>query len=95
MAAGARMAEIYKDQKFSDHAPVTMGYDWKPRWPNTPTVGARMNPVFATNGDGAALHTLDMVSVACDPLGESVGSLAQKGQLIADAFDNMLTWSWG
>ena len=27
-AAGAKMVEIYKDQKFSDHAPVTVGYDW-------------------------------------------------------------------
>jgi len=28
MAVGARMVEIYKDQKFSDHAPVAIGYDW-------------------------------------------------------------------
>ena len=28
MAVGARMVEIYKDQKFSDHAPITIGYDW-------------------------------------------------------------------
>jgi exodeoxyribonuclease-3 len=28
LAAGARMAEIYKTQKFSDHAPITIGYDW-------------------------------------------------------------------
>ncbi len=28
LAAGARSAEIYKDQRFSDHAPVTIGYDW-------------------------------------------------------------------
>lgn len=95
MAAGARIAEIYKDQKFSDHAPVTMGYDWKPRWPNTPTMGTRMNTVFATNGVGAVLHPLVMVSIAWDPSGESVGSLAQKGQLIADALDEVLTWSWG
>jgi exodeoxyribonuclease-3 len=27
LAAGANMVEIDKDQKFSDHAPVTMGYD--------------------------------------------------------------------
>jgi exodeoxyribonuclease-3 len=29
LAAGAKMVEIYKDQKFSDHAPVTVGYDWR------------------------------------------------------------------
>ena len=61
----------------------------------TPTVGARMNPVFVINGVSVVLHPLDMVSVALDQLGEVVGSLAQKGQLIADALDEMLTRSWG
>lgn len=28
MAAAARDVSIYKDQKFSDHAPITVGYDW-------------------------------------------------------------------
>jgi exodeoxyribonuclease III len=28
MAAGARSVSIYKDQKFSDHAPITVSYDW-------------------------------------------------------------------
>ena len=28
LAAGARSAAIYKDQKFSDHAPITIEYDW-------------------------------------------------------------------
>ena len=28
MAAAARNVSIYKDQKFSDHAPITVGYDW-------------------------------------------------------------------
>jgi exodeoxyribonuclease III len=28
MAATAREVSIYKDQKFSDHAPITVGYDW-------------------------------------------------------------------
>ena len=28
LASGARMVEIYKDQKLSGHAPVTIGYDW-------------------------------------------------------------------
>jgi toxin CcdB len=37
----------------------------------------------------------DMVSVALDQLGEAVGSLAQEGQVIADALDEMLTRSWG
>ncbi len=28
MAAGARSVAIYKEEKFSDHAPVTVEYDW-------------------------------------------------------------------
>ena len=27
MAEAARTAAIYKDQKFSDHAPITIGYE--------------------------------------------------------------------
>ena len=30
IAAQARRAEIYKSQKFSDHAPITLDYDFKP-----------------------------------------------------------------
>jgi exonuclease III len=30
LATGATMVEIYKDQKFSDYAPITVGYDWGP-----------------------------------------------------------------
>ena len=29
LAQGARTVEIYKDTKFSDHAPITIGYDWQ------------------------------------------------------------------
>ena len=28
LASGARLHAIYKDQRFSDHAPLTVGYDW-------------------------------------------------------------------
>ena len=62
---------------------------------STPTVGARMNPVFVIKGALVVLHPLDMVSVALDQLGEAVGSLAQEGQVIADASDEVLTRSWG
>ena len=27
LAAKARLADIYKDEKFSDHAPITISYD--------------------------------------------------------------------
>jgi len=29
LASGARSADIYKGEKFSDHAPLTIAYDWK------------------------------------------------------------------
>ena len=62
---------------------------------NTPTAGARMNPVFVIDGVRVVLHSLDIVSVALDELGEVVGSLAQEGQTISDALDELLTRSWG
>ncbi len=62
---------------------------------STPTVGSRMNPVFTVEGVELVLHPLDVVSVAMDQLGERVGSLAEQGQTIADALDELLTRSWG
>lgn len=61
----------------------------------TPTVGGRMNPCFEVEGVDVVLHPLDMVSVAVDQLGERIGSLAEQGQAIADALDELLTRSWG
>ena len=62
---------------------------------NTPTIGARMNPAFVVEGVRIVLHPLVTVSVAVDQLGEMVGSLAQEGQTIADALDELLTRSRG
>ena len=56
--------------------------------------GTRMNPSFKVRGAVLVLHPLDMVSVACDQLGECMGSLAEHGQEIADALDELLTRSW-
>lgn len=61
----------------------------------TPSISARMNPVFVVDGTQVVLHSLDMVSVATEPLGELIGSLAHEGQAIADALDELLTPSWG
>ena len=62
---------------------------------DTPTVGARMNPVFVVDGVRVVLHAVDMVAVALAQWGEVVGSLAQEGQTIADALDELLSRSWG
>ncbi|WP_077002874.1 CcdB family protein [Variovorax sp. KK3] len=60
-----------------------------------PLAGTRMNPVFKVEGVDVVLHPLDTVSVAVEQLGKRVGSLADQGQQIADAMDEMLTRSWG
>lgn len=62
---------------------------------STPTAGSRMNPVFAVEGVEVVLHPLDTVSVATDQLGEYIASLAEQGQAITDALDELLTRSWG
>jgi toxin CcdB len=62
---------------------------------NTPTIGARMNPAFVIEGVRVVLHLLDTISVAADQLGDRIGSLAQEGQIIANALDELLTRSRG
>ena len=59
------------------------------------SVGSRMNPVFDLDGIEVVLHPLDMVSVATEQLGAHFGSLAEHGQAITDALDELLTRSWG
>ena len=59
------------------------------------TAGSRLNPVFQVEGVEVLLHPLDMVSVALDQLGAQVTSLAEYGQTIADALDELLTRFWG
>ena len=62
---------------------------------NTAILASRMNPAFNINGSDVVLHPLDMVSVAVDQLGDYIGSLADEGQKITDALDELLTRSWG
>lgn len=57
--------------------------------------GSRLNPVFRIEGVDVVLHPLDTVSVAVEQLGQQVASLADGGQRIADAMDELLTRSWG
>lgn len=59
------------------------------------SVGTRMNPVFEVLGESLVLHPLDMVSVDQGQLGAKVASLANSGQAIADALDELLTRGWG
>lgn len=62
---------------------------------DTPTVGSRMNPVFVVQNTEVVLHPLDTVSVALTDLGAKAGSLAEHGQRITDALDELLSRAWG
>lgn len=62
---------------------------------DTPTVGSRMNPVFRVQNTEVVLHPLDTVSVALNDLGVKAGSLAEHGQTITDALDELLSRAWG
>lgn len=54
-----------------------------------------LNPVFTVEGVQVVLHTLDMVSLDVEQLGDYVGSLAEQGQSITNAMDELLSRAWG
>jgi toxin CcdB len=62
---------------------------------NVTALRSRMNPAFRVRNIDVVLHPLDMVSVALNQLGPKVGSLADHGQAITDALDELLTRTWG
>lgn len=53
-----------------------------------------LNPVFMVEGLKGVLHPLEIVSVACDQLGEKVASLATDGDRITSAMDELFTRAW-
>lgn len=53
-----------------------------------------LNPVFTVKGIKVVLHPLEMVSVATEQLGEKVATLAQQGDRIVAALDELLTKAW-
>ena len=57
-------------------------------------VGASLNPVFTIKGIKVVLHPLETVSVATDQLGEKVATLAEEGDRITAAMDELLTRAW-
>jgi toxin CcdB len=54
-------------------------------------VNPRFNPTFRVKGAAVVLHPLEIVSVAMENLGERVGSLAEEGDKIMAALDELLT----
>jgi toxin CcdB len=57
-------------------------------------VDSPFNPVFTVKGIKVVLHPLEIVSVATEQLGEKVASLAQEGDCISGAMDELLTRAW-
>jgi toxin CcdB len=55
---------------------------------------SRMNPLFTVDGVEVVLHPLEIVSIGLDQLGEKIGSLAEDGNRITDALDELLTQAW-
>ncbi len=55
---------------------------------------AAFNPPFRIRGTKVVLHPLEMVSIPVDRLGEPVGSLADEGQAIIAAFDELFSRAW-
>ena len=54
-------------------------------------VNPRFNPTFRIKDQSVVLHPLEVVSVAMENLGEWVDSLAEEGDKIISALDELLT----
>ena len=52
------------------------------------------NLLFTIRGIKVTLHPLEIVSIPVDQLGERVGSLAQSGEDIVRALDELLSRAW-
>ena len=55
----------------------------------------RLNPTFEIEGASVVLHPFEVVSVARNRLGQFVLSLADEGQQIIDALDELITRAHG
>ncbi len=52
------------------------------------------NPAFRIRGAKVVLHPLEMVSVPVERLGPPVGTLADEGQAIIGALDELFSRAW-
>jgi toxin CcdB len=59
-----------------------------------PAPFAAFNPTFRVGGIKVVLHPLEIVSVPLDRLGAPVGSLANEGQTIIAALDELFSRAW-
>ncbi len=52
------------------------------------------NPTFKIRGTQVVMHSLEVVSVPIEQLGNLVGSLAEEGRQIIAALDELLSRAW-
>jgi len=62
--------------------------------PSASFVDLPLNPVFIVEGIEVILHPLEIVSIATEQIGEKVTTLAQEGDRITSAMDELLTHAW-
>lgn len=55
----------------------------------------RFNPSFRIGNTSVVLHPLELVSVAFEKLGKPIASLANEGDRIVLALDDLLARAWG
>jgi toxin CcdB len=54
-----------------------------------------VNPVFMIEGRRVVLNPLDIVAVSLDALGPQVASLAEEGDSVVAALDEVFSRAWG
>jgi len=54
-----------------------------------------VNPVFTVEGRRGVLNPLDIVSLSLDALGPQVASLAEEGDSVVAALDEVFSRAWG
>jgi toxin CcdB len=62
--------------------------------PSAALVDVALNPLFKIERVEVVLHPMEIVSVAADQLGKKVGTLAEEGDRIIAAIDELLTRAW-
>lgn len=55
---------------------------------------SKVNPIFTIEGVQVVLHTLQIVSVPLEALGQKVDSLASEGTIITDALDEVFSQAY-
>jgi toxin CcdB len=55
---------------------------------------ASFNPTFKIRNTAVVLHPLEIVSIPVDQLGARIGSLADQGQQIITALDELFSRAW-